>query len=68
VTGDQPPVSEKRLQAKPEACCAMARDRPNLNSMFSSASIAVIGVGEKPGSVGRAITEKITSSDSYTAM
>ena len=39
----------------------MAGDRPNLNSMFAPASIAVIGASEKPGSVGRAITENVQS-------
>jgi len=39
----------------------MARDRPNLTSMFAPESVAVIGASEKPGSVGRALTENIQS-------
>lgn len=41
LTGDI--VSQKTLQPKPEACVAMARDRPNLASMFAPKSVAVIG-------------------------
>jgi acetyltransferase len=37
----------------------MAPDRPNLSSMFDPGSVAVIGASEKPGSVGRALTENI---------
>ena len=38
---------------------AMRQDRPNLSSMFAPKSVALIGASEKPGSVGRALTENL---------
>jgi acetyltransferase len=35
--------------------------RPGLSSMFAAKSVAVIGASEKPGSVGRALSENVRS-------
>src|SRR6266496_1968660 len=40
---------------------ATMQSRPGLSSMFASKSVAVIGAGEKPGSVGRALSENVRS-------
>jgi acyl-CoA synthetase (NDP forming) len=39
----------------------VAERRPNVKGMLSPKSVAVIGASEKPGSVGRALTENLRS-------
>jgi acetyltransferase len=46
---------------KTSAEAAVSERRPMLSAMFAPKSIALIGASEKPGGVGRALTENIQS-------
>jgi acetyltransferase len=48
-----------RIETSAEA--AISERRPMLSAMFAPKSVALIGASEKPGSVGRALTENIHS-------
>ena len=49
------------VRVKTSAEAVVLEHRPMLSAMFAPKSVAVIGASEKPGSVGRALTENIQS-------
>jgi acetyltransferase len=49
------------VRVKTSAETIVTERRPVLRTMLAPKSIAVIGASEKPGSVGRAITENVQS-------
>lgn len=48
-------------RVKTSAHAMLADRRPILRTMFAPKSIALIGASEKPGSVGHALLENLTS-------
>jgi acetyltransferase len=51
------------MRTKTSVEAVVAEPRPILGGMFAPKSVALIGASEKPGSVGRAITENVQSFD-----
>ena len=49
------------VRVKTSAGTVVSERRPILSAMFAPKSVALIGASEKPGSVGRALTENIQS-------